>query len=124
MALLFLRAFWNLVIFDLCLMRGDFPRLYRRVRGCSVQARTQTCHSIEHISTAVDLAAIWYWKEVKCLQRSAALTCLLRRHGVAARMLIGAQQLPFKAHAWVEVNSSVVGDRPYAPEMYTVVERC
>jgi hypothetical protein len=39
-------------------------------------------------------------------------------------MVIGAQQLPFKAHAWVEVDGHVVNDKPYVPEMYAVLERC
>src|SRR6267142_2468310 len=28
-------------------------------------------------------------------------------------MVIGAQQMPFKAHAWVEVDGRVVNDKPY-----------
>ena len=39
-------------------------------------------------------------------------------------MVIGAQQMPFKAHAWVEVGGSVVNDKPYTPEMYQVLDRC
>jgi hypothetical protein len=49
---------------------------------------------------------------------------LLRRHGVAAEMVIGAQRLPFKAHAWVEVSGQVVNDKPYIPELYEVLDRC
>jgi transglutaminase superfamily protein len=41
---------------------------------------------------------------VLCLQRSAATTLLLRRHGWDAEMVIGAKLLPFQSHAWVEVN--------------------
>ena len=70
------------------------------------------------------MACIWYWKQVLCLQRSAATACLLKHHGVAAQMVIGAQQMPFKAHAWVEVGGRVVNDKPYTPEMYSVLDRC
>jgi hypothetical protein len=49
---------------------------------------------------------------------------LLRRHGVAAEMVIGAQILPFKSHAWVEVDRAVVNDTPYIEEIYQVLERC
>ena len=79
---------------------------------------------MERICSAVDLACIWYWKEALCLQRSAATSCLLKSHGIFAQMVIGAQQLPFKAHAWVEVDGRVVNDKPYVPEMYTVLDRC
>ncbi len=73
---------------------------------------------------AVDMACIWYWKEALCLQRSAATACLLKQFGVPARMMIGAQQMPFKAHAWVEVDGRVVNDKPYIREMYAILERC
>jgi hypothetical protein len=39
-------------------------------------------------------------------------------------MMIGAQQTPFKAHAWVEVGGRVVNDKPYTSEMYAVLDRC
>ena len=72
----------------------------------------------------MDMAGIWYWKEALCLQRSAALTCLLKRYGVTAQMVIGAQQMPFKAHAWVEVDGRVVNDKSYTPGRYAVLDRC
>jgi hypothetical protein len=50
--------------------------------------------------------------------------CLLKRYGVPAQMMIGARQMPFKAHAWVEVNARVVNDRPYLREMYAVLDHC
>ncbi len=80
--------------------------------------------TVDRIVSAINTASIWYWKEVLCLQRSAATTCMLRRHGVAAQMVIGVQQVPFKAHAWVEVGGSVVNDKPYVPEIYAVLDRC
>jgi len=72
----------------------------------------------------VDVACIWYWKEVLCLQRSAAAACLLKQHGIPAEMVIGAQQMPFRAHAWVEAGGRVVNDKSYTPEMYSVLDKC
>jgi Transglutaminase-like superfamily len=80
--------------------------------------------TIERICSAVDTACIWYWKQALCLQRSAATACLLKHYGVRAQMVIGARQIPFKAHAWVEVDGRVVNDKPYTPEMYAVLDRC
>jgi hypothetical protein len=37
--------------------------------------------------------------------------------------VIGAQRIPFKAHAWVEVEGRVVNDKPYMSEMYAIVDR-
>jgi len=97
MSFLVLQAYLKLIQFDLYLARRNFAAL---------------------------MAGIWYWKESLCLQRSAALTCLLKRYGVPAQMVIGAQQMPFKAHAWVEVDGRVVNDKSYIPEMYAIVDRC
>ena len=121
---LILRAYIELIHFDLYVSRGTFAVLYQKVRDCEVRENTAVQSNVERICSAVDLACIWYWKKVLCLQRSAATACLLKRHGVPARMVIGAQQIPFKAHAWVEVNGRVVNDKPYTAEMYAVLDRC
>lgn len=119
-----LNAYLRLVYFDLCLARGNFGGLYNEVRGCPVAACTPYPDAIEQICSAVDMACIWYWKEVLCLQRSATTVCLLKEHGVPAQMVFGVQQLPFAAHAWVEVGGRVVNDKPYISEMYRVLDRC
>jgi Transglutaminase-like superfamily len=124
MLLLVLKAYWKLLSFDLRLSRGSFSGLYEKVRNYPVAKRTPEPTAAERVCSAMDMACIWYWKQVLCLQRSAATACLLKAHGVPARMIIGAQQLPFRAHAWVEVGGLVVNDKSYAPEMYTVLDRC
>jgi len=120
----FLKAYWQLLLFERAIARGSFDRVYSRVRNCPIDTRTPAEGTAERICSALDMACIWYWKEIPCLQRSAATACLLRRHGVAAQMVIGVQHLPFRAHAWVEVDGVVVNDKPYAPEMYAVLDRC
>ena len=72
----------------------------------------------------MDFACVLYPKQVLCLQRSAATTLLLRRRGIAAEMVIGAQLLPFKSHAWVESEGAVVNDKPYVREIYRILDRC
>jgi hypothetical protein len=124
MSFLVLRAYLGLIQFDLYLARGSFARLYEKVRQYPVGRPAPAPDTIERISAAIDMACIWYWKEALCLQRSAATACLLKKYGVPAEMVIGAQQMPFKAHAWVEVGDRVVNDKPYIPEMYQVLDRC
>jgi hypothetical protein len=121
---LILRAYLKLVLFDCYLFRGNFNALHKKVRRHPLGDQPVMQDAAEHICAAVDMACIWYWKEVLCLQRSAATACLLKEYGVAAEMVIGVQQLPFKSHAWVEVDGRVVSDKPYMREMYAVVERC
>ena len=124
MSFLVLKAYLKLIYFDVYLVRGNFPALYDKVRGHRTSKRLEAVDAIEQICSAVDMACIWYWKEVWCLQRSAATACLLKRYGIPAQMVIGAQQMPFKAHAWVEVGGRVVNDKPYVPEIYAVLDRC
>jgi hypothetical protein len=124
MRFLVLRAYAQLIIFDCYLFRGNFKVLYEKVRCYPTLKSPLSPAATERVCAAIDMACIWYWKEVLCLQRSAATACLLKQCGVVAEMVIGAQQMPFKSHAWVEVNGSVVNDKPYMREMYAIVDRC
>ena len=122
---LVLKAILKLCRCEFNLLRNDFSALHERVRGCPVRRRTgPKAEDVERICRAVDIACIWYWKQVLCLQRSAATVSLLRDYGVPAEMVIGAQQMPFRAHAWVEVRERVVNDKPYVSEIYAVLDRC
>lgn len=124
MSLLGLRAYWKLIYFDFYLARGEFSSLRHKVHSHPTARMATEPERVGKICAAVDRACIWYPKQVFCLQRSAATACLLKSSGVAAEMVIGAQQVPFKAHAWVEVDGRVVNDRPYMREMYLVLDRC
>jgi hypothetical protein len=124
MLFLVLRAYLRLIQFDLYLACGNFQALYDKVRAYPIRKMAISADTAERVCSAVDMACIWYWKEVLCLQRSAATACFLKRYGVPAQMMIGAQQMPFRAHAWVEVDGRIVNDKPYMREMYAVLERC
>jgi Transglutaminase-like superfamily len=121
---LVLRAYWKLICFEFYLRRRNFAVLYNKVHKCRLAASPGFPDVSQRICAAVDLACILYWKEVLCLQRSAATTCLLKECGVSAMMMIGAQQMPFKAHAWVEVEGRVVNDKPYMRQIYAVLDQC
>jgi len=54
----------------------------------------------------VSLAACFYWKPVRCLQRSVAAMRLLRKCGIDGRLVIGYRPSPFFSHAWVEVMAA------------------
>jgi len=122
---LVLEAWTSLFYFDLVLRFRGLPRVHDIVRRQlidsvherSVLPASKLCH-------AIDLACVFYFKQVLCLQRSAATTVLLRRHGWRAEMVIGAQVRPFKSHAWVEIDRSVVNDKPYMLDIYQEMERC
>jgi hypothetical protein len=123
-SLLRIKAYAQLIRFGSYLAREDFAGLCESVRKRRLCNKTFRADSIERVCAAVDRACIFYWKEVRCLQRAAATTTLLKDHGVSAEMIIGVQQIPFKAHAWVEFQGRVVNDKPYTGELYAVIDRC
>jgi Transglutaminase-like superfamily len=119
-----LRAYALLLSFETVIVRRDFASLYSRVRRqrtAHVQSRVASCR---RASAAVDRACVFYFKPVQCLQRSAATVCLLRQLGAPARLVVGARQLPFQAHAWVEVEGRVINDKQSVVETYAVLDRC
>lgn len=122
--MLFVRSLIGLIVIDLYLLRGNFSALYRKVRSCPIANKPLSADTTVRVCAAFDLACAWYPKRALCLQRSSALTCLLRQQGIAAQLIIGAQRLPFRAHAWVELNGEVVNDKPYVREIYAVLETC
>ena len=115
---------WFLLLYIDWLMRfREFKELHSLVRDQPVSDSQRVVPS-EVVCRAMDLACVLYFKRVLCLQRSAAATLLLRRYGWSAEMVIGAQLMPFKSHAWCEINGVIVNDKPYMHEMYQVLERC
>jgi hypothetical protein len=120
----FLEAYAMLLRFEFYLARRDFQGLYRRVRDYPIATQAPRPDAARRICSAIDLACVWYPKQVLCLERSAATTCLLRRYGIDAQLIMGAQRMPFKAHAWVEVDGQVINDKPYMREIYAVLDRC
>jgi hypothetical protein len=81
-------------------------------------------YTLEQICHAMDIACVCYFKVVLCLQRSVSTTMLLRHHGFAAELVIGARIVPFRSHAWVEFNGLVINDRSYVPQLYRELDRC
>ncbi len=116
-------AYCELLRLEHPLRRRNFGAIYERIRQTPVGTR-QAKFQPEEICHRVDLATLFYFRKVLCLQRSAATVRLLRRNGFAAQLVIGVQQLPFAAHAWVELDGSVLNDKPYMPDIYSVLERC
>jgi hypothetical protein len=117
---------WLLLLyFEFVLALRDFKALHRLVRDEQTRPVAPSAHfPSEDLCHAVDLACVLFFRPVLCLQRSAATTILLRRHGWEAEMVIGAHMLPFKSHAWVEIHGKVANDKPYMLDIYRVLERC
>ncbi len=114
-----LAALLGLGVFDLVLSLFSLRALCSCVRSWpNRQSKDPNSELVGTLCNAVHRACVWYPAKTLCLQRSAVTTCLLRSYGVPAVMKIGVRPMPFLAHAWVEVDNSVVNDWPRVKQFY------
>ena len=122
--ILFFQALFMLLAYDVSSALCRFQTIHCMVRGWKVDDKTDAFGVIDRVCMAVNYACVWYPRQALCLQRSFVTTYLLRKHGVPAQMVLGAQKLPFKAHAWVEVEGLAVNERSNVQATYAVWEKC
>lgn len=122
-AALHLRVVWELVRYDFLFacrgLQGVRPRPVRRppvsaVEG--VQWETAICEAVRSV-------APFYWKPIRCLQRSIVTARLMRARGILAEVVIGFRAAPFFSHAWVEVSGRVANDSPAYQMKLQVLDR-
>lgn len=124
LTLLTLRAVFELANFELWNACFGFGAVAERLVGrCRTSSRPSQV-SQETICRAVNLAACFYCKPVLCWQRSVVTARLLRKHGIASRLVVGYDPSPFFSHAWVETDTcSIVNDLPTYPERLRVLRK-
>jgi hypothetical protein len=117
-------AFIALAAFDVLLKFAGFQSLIRKVeRWPTAEPRTTDREVCRRVRAMVDRAQMYYPKKAMCLQHSAVVTCLLRRRGVPAEMVLAAQEFPPKCHAWSEVEGEVVNDKRSVKNNYFILRR-
>jgi hypothetical protein len=118
---LYARVLWELLRYDLLFawrgMKGVRPR-----RAAAPETTASTDRQ-SAICEAVRSAAPFYWKPIRCLQRSIVTARIMRRHGIPAQVVIGYRPTPFFSHAWVEVGGRVANDSPVYQAKLQVLER-
>jgi hypothetical protein len=116
------QAWVELAYMDIVGLRG-FDAIQRAVLRTPRKAVTAPPSTVNAVVAALVAACALYIKQTQCLQRSAAVTRLLRRRGIEADLVIGCHLPPLKAHAWVEVAGDVVSDDLNGLEFYRVLDR-
>lgn len=118
-----LQALFDLFVFDVALSARSLKYLCEFVKKRPVAAAPHgpAGNLIGAICGAVERACVLYPKKAVCLQRSAVLTCMLRRAGISAHMVVGVRIMPFLAHAWVAANGTVLNDFPKVASFYRAV---
>ena len=117
-------AFLGLLSFDLLLRLRGFQSLIEKVEHWpTAEPRTTDPQLCKRVRAMVDRAQMYYPKKAMCLHHSAVVTCLLRRRGVPAELVLAAQEFPPKGHAWVEVEGWVVNDTQVVKDHHRVLRR-
>jgi hypothetical protein len=116
-------ALMNLLRTEWLMRRHRNRMLHEVLKGLPPSTKRLPCYTSQQICRAMDIACVLYFKVVLCLQRSVATTMLLRHYGLPAELVIGARIVPFKSHAWVELNGVVINDKSYVPQLYPELER-
>ena len=106
-----LKFMFGFAMYDLFRFGNSLARLRRFLLGWKTGMTSPQPEIVQQASMAMRHARVWYPKRVRCLQRSAVLACMLRSYGVPAQMVLGSQKVPFKGHAWVEVDGKAINER-------------
>jgi hypothetical protein len=120
-----LKTWLTLFFVDATVRLWGFKGLHKAVSREEVrQLQHPISCSRDDICRAVDLACVFYFRQVSLLERSAATALALRRKGWAAYLVLGAKIFPYETYAWVELEGKVVNDQPNLLDVYQVLERC
>jgi transglutaminase superfamily protein len=126
---LIIAAWLTLAFVHLVVALTGFPRLYRligrwRTWGAAA-AGPDAARRVEDTCAAMTRARTYYFKYTWCLHSAAATVALLRLRGVPAQLVIGVRRIPFRAHAWVEVDRRIVMNNQRNLDVnYRVITRC
>jgi hypothetical protein len=123
-AVMLVLVFFALAAYDVWNKWCRFETILSIVKNWKTSQKSTDSSATERLCCVVNRACIWYPKRVQCLQRSVVTACLLRTIGVPARLVVGVQKLPFRAHAWVEVGEIVINESSDVRSTYSILERC
>ena len=106
---MWVRTIWELLRYEVVFATRGFPAIRRGMRELPTSRRARRVEP-QSVCRAVDVASSFYWKPIRCLQRSVVTARMMRKSGIAAEVVIGVRTKPMMSHAWVEVDGRVVSD--------------
>jgi hypothetical protein len=98
-----------MIRYDLAPQRFS-SRCLREFASVGSSSALNSATAVIRLEKAFNIAAAFYWKPIKCLQRSCCLVLLLARHGYQATIVIGVTNWPPASHAWCEYGSMLLGE--------------
>lgn len=122
---LIIKVLLGLFLLDVFGFRRSFRRTYELVRAWGVAPANASSETVDRIVEAMRYARVFYPRRVRCLQKSAVLTCLARSYGAKVEMVMAAQKSPFKAHAWSRFsNGNAIGETRDRAHSFLIWEIC
>ena len=121
--LLLIRLLKELLRYDLVAATLGFQGVRRGLHSPVCRQQGSRPELATAIPEAVSRIVPFYWKPVRCLQRSIVTARVLHAYGLPADVVIGYLPVPFVAHAWVEVDGRIVNDSPAYRHRLRVLER-
>ncbi len=80
-----------------------------------------TQEEISYLATVLNHACFYFPYKTKCLEWAATLTLLALEKGWKCNLVVGIQNTPFMAHAWVEASGVVVADTQDLPNNLSTI---
>lgn len=126
--LLFIEAWFWLLIFDIGLRTLSFPKLQAyaaRLVSCSTPSLKQIDDLILALCNSVDHARYNHLYQMTCLRRSLVLQKMLSERGISTELKIGVQKEAKQliAHAWVEYQGKPLGEREHIVETFSPLQK-
>jgi hypothetical protein len=116
------RAFYELIRYDVLFALGGLRWVRPAKRGRKLAGSGDVAVESSICETLAAVAP-FYWKPIRCLQRSIVIARIMRAHGIPAKAVIGYRAMPFFSHAWVEVGGRAVSDSPVYQKRLLILER-
>lgn len=85
--------------------------------------RVPSDFELNQLSDTLDVACAFYLKKVFCLAWASTFVLLALEKGWRCNLAIGAQSIPFYAHAWAECDGKVINDEPIIQQYLSVLLR-
>lgn len=77
--------------------------------------------ALDDVVATLNVACLYFYKTTKCLEWACSLIKVAYAYGYHLDLVIGVQNRPFSAHAWVEQRGRVIGDDPDRRKQFAVI---
>lgn len=118
-----IKALFHLRKINVAVNKGGMSGLINFLDALSHKTRNKTISVVKSLilASSLEKACLLYPKKTKCLIFAATLFSLHCEQKLNCDFAIGVQNLPFYAHAWIEVDGAVINDNPELQKKLAVI---